>query len=94
MVMLVKRWNALAAADPGEVSDAVLAWDRLEEIRVPALIVWGTLDFPHFGPRMRTLARRIAGAQSFVMDGVAHLPGLEQPAVFNAAVATFLAGVR
>lgn len=85
---------ALAAADPGEVIDAASAWDSLEEIRVPVLIVWGTLDFPHFGPRMRTLARRIAGAQSFVMEGVAHLPGLEQPAVFNAAVAAFLAGVR
>jgi len=85
---------ALAAADPGEVRDAASAWDRLEEIHAPVLIVWGTLDFPHFGPRMRTLSKRIAGAQSFVMDGVAHLPGLEQPAVFNAAVARFLAGVR
>jgi pimeloyl-ACP methyl ester carboxylesterase len=61
---------------------------------VPTLIVWGTFDFPHYGPRLRGLAQRIAGAQTFVMDGVAHLPGLEEPAVFNPAVADFLASVR
>lgn len=85
---------ALAATDPGPVSDPAPAWDRLEQIGVPVLVVWGSLDFPHFGPRMRTLVRRIPDARAFVMDGVAHLPGLEAPTVFNAEVATFLAGVR
>ena len=57
------------------------------------LIVSGSFDFPHFGPRMRSLAQRIAGAQSLVMAGVARLPGLEQPEVFNPAVARFLASM-
>jgi pimeloyl-ACP methyl ester carboxylesterase len=81
---------ALAAADPGEVAEPPSAWDRLEQIGVPTLIVWGSLDFPHFDARMRTLARRIPQAQTFVMEGAAHLPGLEAPAAFNTAVADFL----
>jgi len=85
---------ALAAENPGDLRDAASAWSRLDAIGVPTLIVWGTLDFAHIRARMRTLARRITGARSFTMDGVAHLPGLEQPAAFNAAVASFLAGVR
>ncbi|MEP7102039.1 MAG: alpha/beta hydrolase [Burkholderiales bacterium] len=85
---------ALARPDFGAVTDPADAWDRLDQIRVPALIVWGSFDFPHYGPRMRSLAQRIAGAQTFVMDGVAHLPGLENPAVFNPAVAAFLASLR
>ncbi|MES2099951.1 MAG: alpha/beta hydrolase [Pseudomonadota bacterium] len=85
---------ALAAPDAGEVVEPPSAWDRLDQIRVPTLIVWGGLDFPHYGPRMRVLAQRIPNAQSFVMDGVAHLPGLENPAVFNPVVAGFLASIR
>ena len=85
---------ALAAPDAGAVAEPPPAWDRLELIRVPTLIVWGSLDFPHVAARLRVLAQRIPNAQSFVMDGVAHLPGLENPARFNPAVAGFLASVR
>lgn len=82
---------ALAQPDPGTVTDPATAWDRLDQIRVPTLIVWGTFDFPHYGPRLRALAQRIAGAQTVVIDGVAHLAGLENPAAFNLAVVDFLA---
>ncbi len=85
---------ALAAPDPGEVAEPPPAWERLEQIGVPTLIVWGDLDFPHVDARMRTLARRIPRAQTHVMNGVAHLPGLEQPAAFHAAVAGFLGALR
>ena len=85
---------ALARPDCGAVTDPANAWDRLDQIRVPTLIVWGSFDFPHYGPRMRALAQRIAGAQTLVMEGAAHLPGLENPTVFNPAVAAFLAARR
>ena len=49
--------------------------------------------FSHLDARMRELARRIPRAQNFVMDGVANLPGLEQPARFNTAVGRFLAAL-
>jgi pimeloyl-ACP methyl ester carboxylesterase len=85
---------ALAAPDAGEVTEPPSAWDRLDQIRVPTLIAWGSLDVLHCGPRMRVLAQRIPNAQSFVMDDAAHLPGRENPAVFNPSAAGFLASIR
>lgn len=85
---------ALAQPDPGPVTDPTTAWAQLDGIRVPTLIVWGTFDFPHIGRRMRALSQRMVGAQGFEIDGVAHLPGLENPAVFNSAVSRFLASLR
>jgi pimeloyl-ACP methyl ester carboxylesterase len=35
----------------------------------------------------------IAGAKKVVMRGTAHLPSMEQPAVFNRIVREFLAGL-
>lgn len=81
---------ALAAAPTGDALQPPSAWDRLEEIGVPTLVIWGSLDFPHLRRRLIDLARRIPGAQSFVMDCVAHLPGLEAPEDFNREVAAFL----
>ena len=89
-LFLAMNGIALAAHDPGQASEPPSAWDRLDAIRVPVLIVRGTFDFPHFEARMRSIERNIRGAQSFVMEGAAHLPGLEQPEAFNAAVMRFL----
>ncbi len=81
---------ALASGSPGEEIDPPSAWERLEQIRVPTLVVWGTLDFEHLCGRMHELVQRIPGATSFVMDGVAHLPGLERAAEFNRALGAFV----
>jgi pimeloyl-ACP methyl ester carboxylesterase len=83
---------ALASAPTGEVIEPLAAWDRLAEIEVPTLVVWGTYDFAHFGPRMREVAKRIAGSRTIEMEAVAHLPNLERPLEFNRAVAQFLVG--
>jgi pimeloyl-ACP methyl ester carboxylesterase len=87
--------NGLALASPpvGEAVASPDAWSRIEQLLLPTLITWGTLDFEHLDTRMRELARRIPGAQTLVMRGVAHLPGLEQPASFNAAIGHFLAAL-
>jgi len=82
---------ALAAPPVGEAIASPSAWERLEQIGVPTLAIWGMLDFPHLRRRMVEVARRIPGARSFVMDGVAHLPGLEAPEAFNRKVAALLA---
>lgn len=85
---------ALAQGDFGADTDEANAWARLDQIHVPTLIIWGTFDFAHYGPRMRALAQRIAGARTFVIDGAAHLPGLERPAQFNRVVSEFLMSLR
>jgi pimeloyl-ACP methyl ester carboxylesterase len=89
-LFLAMNGIALAAPSPGEERIPPSAWDRLAALCLPGQIVWGTLDFADLDTRMRELARRIAGAQTFLIDGTAHLPGLERPALFNAAVAGFL----
>jgi len=81
----------LASGSPGEEIAAPSAWERLEAIRVPTLVVWGPFDFEHLRQRMTEVVRRIPGASSFVVDATAHLPSLEQPAVFNRELARFLA---
>jgi len=81
---------ALAAAPTGDAIQPPSAWDRLEEIDVPTLVIWGSLDFPHLRRRLIDLAGRIPGARPFVIDCVAHLPGLEAPEDFNREVGMFL----
>jgi pimeloyl-ACP methyl ester carboxylesterase len=81
---------ALHAADPGYEAEAPDAWSRLSEVHCPALIVVGDLDLAHIRARAEELASRIAGARLLVMEGAAHLPGLEQPAAFAALLRDFL----
>lgn len=84
---------ALAAPDPGPAAEEPLAWPRLEALRLPTLVLWGDLDLPHLQQRCERLAQRIPGARTARLAGTAHLPNLEAPARFNAALAAFLAGL-
>ncbi len=93
-LFLAMNGIALAAPDPGEAIEPSSAWGRLDEIRVPVLLVWGTFDFAHFETRMRELERRLPGAQAFPMPGAAHLPNREQPDRFNAGVERFLSTLQ
>ena len=80
----------LAAPDPGTAVDEPSAWVRLEQIGRPTLVVWGDLDLPHLQDRCAALVQRIPGARGRLLAGTAHLPNLEEPARFNAALAEFL----
>ena len=66
------------------------AVDRLGEIRVPTLVVWGDLDFSDVGAAMRLLAEHASSAQQVVFPGVAHMVSMEQPERFNTVVLDFL----
>jgi pimeloyl-ACP methyl ester carboxylesterase len=67
--------------------------DVLGQIRVPAVVLVGADD--EFTPVSDAtyLADRIAGARLVVLAGAAHLPNLERPAEFNAALTRFLGTV-
>lgn len=69
------------AAPDSAGSTGVEAWTRLGEIRVPVLTTWGDLDIPADLPFYEETARRIGQEPGRVLPGVAHLPGLEQPAL-------------
>ncbi len=82
---------ALRAEQRGVAIEPPPAYPRLQEIAVPALVVWGDLDFPHIAERCEYLAARMPAARAHVLRNAAHLPNLEHPAEFNRALDDFLA---
>ena len=67
---------------------------RLDEIRVPTLVILGTADEPGGILNSRFVAEGISGARLVELEGVAHMIQLEQPEHFNRLVLDFLAGVE
>jgi len=82
---------ALGAAPVGTVRAAPSAYARLEQVAVPTLVVAGGLDFADITALMREAASRIPGAELSVFADAAHLPNLEQPELFAALLAEFIA---
>lgn len=66
---------------------------RLDELKVPLLVMIGTLDEPGTQASMRHLAGAVPHARLEVFEGVAHMINLEQPERFNALLREFLEGV-
>jgi pimeloyl-ACP methyl ester carboxylesterase len=66
------------------------ALGRLQEVRVPVLVVAGERDLPELRQLADTVARRITGARLHVIPGSGHMVNLAAPAAFNAALEAFL----
>ena len=66
---------------------------RIDAITTPTLFVVGAQDGPH-PDVMRTMHAAVPGSTLAVIDDAAHLPNLEQPDAFNAAIAAFLDAER
>ncbi len=67
---------------------------RLGELRVPLLVILGTLDEPGTSESMRHLAGAVPGARLEVFEGSAHMLNLEQPDRFNRVLRDFLDASR
>jgi pimeloyl-ACP methyl ester carboxylesterase len=67
--------------------------NRIREIRVPTLILWGGLDRLIPAEYGGLFSRDIAGSRLVVFDGLGHVPQEEDPARTIAAVQVFLAGL-
>jgi pimeloyl-ACP methyl ester carboxylesterase len=64
--------------------------DRLHELRIPVLVTWGRFD-PMGTPDDATrIAAKFAGAELVLFDRSAHVPYIEEPDAFTAAVGSFL----
>jgi pimeloyl-ACP methyl ester carboxylesterase len=65
--------------------------DRLEDVDVPTLIVWGRND--HVVPANDALgyARRLRNSRTVIFDKTGHVPMAERPVRFNRVLETFLA---
>jgi len=81
---------ALRSEKRGEEIEPPAAYSRLSEIVVPALVMWGDLDFPHIAMRCEHIVQHMPNAQALRLTGAAHLPNLEDPAGFNRALAGFI----
>lgn len=66
------------------------AKDRLEEIKVPTLVVHGGRDASYVGVAARKLAEGVADAQRVFIPEVAHMVNLEKPQEFNQILHNFL----
>lgn len=69
-------------------------WDgrsNLPLIRSPTLVIWGSHDRSYDWTQPESLWRGIAGADLAVIPNCAHNVHLEQPDIFNALLADFLA---
>ena len=64
---------------------------RLAEIHVPTLCLVGDLDMPEILEIIDLLVRAIPSAEKVVLNGVAHMVNMEEPARFNQLVLDFLA---
>lgn len=65
--------------------------DRLEDVEVPTLIVWGRND--HVVPPNDAIGfgRRLHNSRTVIFDRTGHLPMAERPVRFNRVLETFLA---
>ena len=84
--VLLER-QAAFEVEPGELHPPAI--ERLSELRCPALVITGELDQPSVLAGAFELARQ-TGAEHSEIGGAAHLPNLERPREFTAALIPFL----
>jgi pimeloyl-ACP methyl ester carboxylesterase len=84
---------ALRAEQRGTPVEPAPAFLRVHEIAVPALVIWGELDFPRVVRHCEYLVAQLPRAQSWIVRDAAHLPNLEHADAFNRVLLDFLAGI-
>lgn len=67
---------------------------RLNEIRVPTLIIAGKLDHPEILRAAEVMTAAMPGARKVILPDCAHMPNMEQPGQFNPVVLDFLPKVK
>lgn len=67
------------------------AIDRLEDLTMPVLVIVGTRDLPHQRARSALIAQQVRDGRLVEMEGVAHLPQLEDPTALARIIGSFLA---
>jgi len=90
-------WEQMASGVPcpgfADALDAVIEYDardRLEEIEIPVMIVWGTRDWVIPSAAALSYNRRIPHSRLEIFEDTGHVPQLERPARFNAVLDEFL----
>jgi pimeloyl-ACP methyl ester carboxylesterase len=66
------------------------AYQRLNQIQQPTLIIHSDLDMPRIGKAADFMAAAMPNSQRAAISGAAHLPNMEKPAEFNQIALEFL----
>ncbi len=82
--------RAIAAASFSRQGQLIGLRDRLEEVAVPTLIVWGDQDGVIPVKHAAAAAERIPGAWLEVIEGIGHVPQVEAAPQFSAVVLEFV----
>ena len=72
------------------IPPAQLALRKLNEIKVPTLILVGEFDIPDVHAHAGAINAGIVGSRRDIIPKAGHLVPIEQPALFNTAVSDFL----
>jgi len=90
-------WEQMASGVPcpgfGDSLAGVIEYDardRLEEIEIPTMIVWGTHDWVVPSAAAHSYNRRIPHSRLEIFEDTGHVPQMERPARFNRVVEEFL----
>ncbi len=75
---------------PSSVPPGEPAYQRLNEIKIPTLILVGEFDIPDVHAHAGAINAGIANSKRDIIPKSGHLIPIEQPTVFNDAVAKFL----
>jgi pimeloyl-ACP methyl ester carboxylesterase len=91
-------WEQMASGLPcpgfADSLDAVIEYDardRLEEIEIPTMIVWGTDDWVIPSAAALSYHRRIPQSRLEIFEHTGHVPQIERPERFNRVLDEFLA---
>jgi pimeloyl-ACP methyl ester carboxylesterase len=91
-------WEQMASGVPcpgfADALDAVIEYDardRLEEIQIPVMIVWGFEDWVISAAAALSYHRRIPQSRLEIFEHTGHVPQMERPTRFNAVLDEFLA---
>jgi len=82
--------QALRHADLPREEDRTDAWDMLDQVNAPTLLVCGEHDFAHVIERHSILADELVNSADVMIEGCAHLLSMEKPELFNPFLSQFL----
>jgi 2-hydroxy-6-oxonona-2,4-dienedioate hydrolase len=70
------------------------AFDRLENLKIPVLIVVGSQDTPYILAAADYMKEKIKSASKITIEDAAHLPNMEKPQEFQKVVENFLSSIE
>jgi 3-oxoadipate enol-lactonase len=90
VVLLVKNNPRKGHGSPSDRPPGKPHYQRLDEIKIPALILVGEFDIPDVHAHAGAIQAGIVNSKRDIIPKAGHLIPIEQPELFNAAVEKFL----